>query len=354
MVEDLHDAVSANKSYKDEQTDLIACMNAAPSGGASGASHTPAFSFTSFDGIIGGYTSSVKSKMETATTNGGCADHANTMYATLRSVSQTELANLKRANTEYAKLLNTSYGRNFESSVGSDYIIKLYAQMLENTTAGSGGASDSGPAGQNAPARVGINCLRPGETTNTLQDKMNVLNCLVFNTPHSFWQNQPRTLEKSELHSLVRYRDILGYDNWSCSLAPDDFFNPSCLMHDVSWFSLRRFDGTNDDEEDTTIDNAWNSRNAYLADVKFVASLKIDSENRALPIGCYLKPENTNLLLMGACQIWRTEIATIMRIHAMYIVVHKANAEVRLSLKPSSEVLFDVAVKPYFTIWQER
>ena len=296
--------------------------------------------------------------MERGTTSGGCKDESDTMYANLRSVSQTELAKLKRANPEYAELLNTSYGKDFESSVGSDYIFKLYAYMLDNTTAGSSGSSGNGAVGNSAPDRVGINCLRPGESTNNLQDKMNVLNCLVFGTPHSFWQNQPRTLNDSELYTLTRYRDILGYDNWSCSIAPDDFFNPSCLMHDIAWFSLRRFDGNNDDEEDTTVDDAWNPRNVYLADTKFVASLKIDAANRALPIGCYGKPSSygslVNFLLRDACIIWRTEIGTQIRIQVMYLLVHKFNAETRKRLAPSEAEKRDTVNKPYFIIWKER
>ena len=355
MVKDLHAALIADASYTRSQRDLITCMNAAPTGGVSGATDTPAFSFTSFDGIIGGYTSSVKAKMERDTTNGGCKTQANNMYATLRSVSQTELAELKRANSEYAELLNTSYGRNFESSVGSDYIIKLYAYMLDNTTAGSSGSSGSGAVGNSAPDRVGINCLRPGETTNTLQDKMNVLNCLVFDTPHSFWQNQPRDQEQSELYTLTRYRNILGYDNWSCSWAPDDFFNPSCLMHDVSWFSLRRFDGKSDSEDDDTVDDAWNARNAHAADVKFMASLRIDAENRALPIGCYGRVINIiNPLARGACLIWRTEMGTIARIYAMNIVVDEINVRRVKGLSPSDQEKQDVANNPRYRIWKNR
>ena len=50
------------------------------------------------------------------------------------------------------------------------------------------------------------------------------------------------------------------------------------------------------------------------------------------------------LSLMAACQIWRPEMSTLMRIQAIHILVHKINAEFR-DLDISETAILDIVNK---------
>lgn len=289
---------------------------------SSGASGQSATSYSSFDDVLDNYTGSVKTKMESG---GTCATQATAMFSALRTVSQNKLANLKRNNTRYATLLNTELGRDFASGVGAEHVIKLFASaMASPSTGGASGAAVEPPP----TPQLGINCLAPNANVAAMSvtAKLEVLNCLVFDTPHTFWRNQPKRKEDSQLYTLQRYRALLGYENWDCTFAPDDFFLPSCLMHDVSWDTLRKIiGGTRED----TIDLAWNPRNKFAADTHFLSRLLLDAKLRGdsdRPISCQRSPGAlTGGLEFYACKVFKSDWATIRRAHAMYAAVRYGN-----------------------------
>ena len=114
-----------------------------------------------------------------------------------------------------------------------------------------------------------------------LAAKVSALNCLVFDTPHSFWVTQAtKTKTGNDLAtagSPSRY-GFLGYGDWTCTLAPDEPFLPSCVKHDVAYSSLQKFVGTaSQDSRDST----WNARNKFIADAKlFTDLIKDATDNR--------------------------------------------------------------------------
>ena len=297
-------AVAADASYIAAETALKNCINGPTGsddggGGASGSSATtPAF--RSFGDILDDYTGATKAKMDSG---GACHTQAEAMFRVLHTVSKASLAALKSANAEYAALLETDHGRHFEATVGADYIIKQNAALLAESEP-AGGAADngggdggvSGPAetpGQAAgasgsdgdvsgsadtpdplPTGTGVNCRAPGVNGANLPlaSKIRVLNCLVFDTPHSFWIDQSaKSISSNDLKASRRY-DWLGYGNWQCDRVPEAP-EAACLKHDVVYGSLQKFVGTASEDE---LDTAWNPRNKHLTDSVFLVDILND------------------------------------------------------------------------------
>ena len=290
MLGKLHSAVSINGVYTSAEAALSTCLSGASdaSDGASGAAVTP------FNSILSNY-NAYKARIAR-----DCPTEGAAMFAAIKSASVSELATLKSNNAAYAALLNTTYGQAFESDVGNADIIKLYATLASPPD--TGGASGDGASGA-APVnptpvptpvpREGANCLRAGESApTTAAAKITALNCLVFDTPHSFWVTQSgKTKTGNDLATAGDRYDFLSYGDWTCSVAVltqlHRPFLPSCLKHDVA-YSLRDFLGPNIlgsawlDE-----DAAWNPRNKYLADLKFSTDILKDAE-RSTSGGPYL------------------------------------------------------------------
>ena len=294
MVAALQSAVTGDATYTSAQTALVNCMNGDSGsssgasgqsymaqnatstppvgGGASGASGSSSTAPTaphygSFSDILGNYAGETKAKMDT----GECSLQATTMFNRLKSLSRDKIAHVKSTSTEYAALLETPYGGQFEATVGESNIIKQFAHLLalQQSDAPSGGASG-------ASSSVGLACLpNSGSEPSELQAKLNVLNCLVFDTPHSFWRNQADQL-KQRIDSQYEW---LGYGDWECTDPAPDGPVPSCKKHDVSYDSLQMFAGqAGAQSQDRELDEAWNPRNKALADSKF--------HNDILKYGC--------------------------------------------------------------------
>ena len=88
-------------------------------------------------------------------------------------------------------------------------------------------------------------CLPEGVdgTRLSLGNKLVVLNCLVFSTPHDFWVRGDRpSREAEQLRSEIDDSNgrfaWLKRGDWSCTKAPDGPV-PSCLKHDVAYGSLQ-------------------------------------------------------------------------------------------------------------------
>ena len=300
LVTALQSAVSGDAAYTTAQTALVSCMNGGSSRGSGGRdrvtgnatstapvgrsvtpipSPTPTPTYASFDDILSRYTGDTKAKMDEG---GACSTQAEAMFDTVESLSGSKLAALKTGSTEYAALLEIPHGKDFETSVGDAHIIKRYAFLLASASPNdSSDASDASRA--SSSQSTGLDCLpsSQGQPTTT-QGNLDVLNCLVFDTPHSFSVDQSlKTIDTNALKASGRY-NWLGYENWDCSRWFDGPL-PSCLKHDVSWGSLRKFVGG---VEDDILDEAWNPRNKYLADERFFTDIKANGcQNRTSGIG---------------------------------------------------------------------
>ena len=266
------------------------------------------------------------------------------MFAAIKSVSEDELAILKSNNPAYAALLNTTYGQAFESNVGNADIIKLYATLA--SPAASGGARGDGASGA-APVNPtpvptpgtgvgGVGCLNVGQSVehSPTWRKIEILNCLIFNTPRSFWVTQStKTVSTNDLASAtdMRYR-FLGYGDWKCTFVSDlpipldHPFLPSCVKHDVSYASLQKFSGEGDSPDE--LDSAWNPRNKYLADYEFLFDLLEDAENwSVISQARCLSSYRLSFAFGMACQIALTQEVTLKRAYAVHWGVATINSK---------------------------
>ena len=162
---------------------------------------TPAATFSTFDDLLARYTGDVKARMEAG---GDCTATSTAMFSTNESVARAELARLKAANAVYAAWLATPQGQVFEANLGDPDELKFVSYLgattfepAEFTAPLYAPPDDDGATGQDGPDErelpivgTGLDCL-PQSVSNgadlTLANKLVVLNCLVFSTPHEFW-----------------------------------------------------------------------------------------------------------------------------------------------------------------------
>ena len=208
MIGELSAAVATSTDYTNAQTSLLSCMNATSTGpGPKSPSDSraptmpPAVTFATFDDLLASYTGDVKARMEAG---GDCAATSTAMFNANRSVTRDELARLKAGNTEYAAWLETPQGLLFESNLGDPDELKFISYLgattfepgeftapLYDPPSGGGKSTRDGPDEEELPVvGTGLDCL-PKSVSNgadlTLTNKLVVLNCLVFATPHDFW-----------------------------------------------------------------------------------------------------------------------------------------------------------------------
>ncbi len=304
MIGELSAAVASSTAYTTAQDALLSCMSATsttstgsgPKSPSDSRAPTmpPAVTFATFDDVLASYTSDVKARMEAG---GDCAATSTAMFNANRSVTHDELARLKAGNTEYAAWLATPQGLLFESNLADPDELK-FVSYLGATTFEPGQftaplyapSGDDGVSGQDGPDEeeltvvgTGLDCLPQGVSNGadlTLTNKLVVLNCLVFSTPHDYWVGSPDgtgDVESLRTGSQSDRWAWLAFGDWVCT----SFLQgpvPSCLKHDVAWGSLKKFvSNTNDNdvqaEDDDTLDEAWNPRNKALADARFKADI---------------------------------------------------------------------------------
>ena len=130
-----------------------------------------------------------------------------------------------------------------------------------------------------------MDCLPTGVDGSlmSLRNKLLVLNCIIFTTPHSFWvKGNKKSRDAEQLKAAIddpdgRY-NWLKRGDWECTASPDGP-KPSCLKHDVAYASLQKFGGYDtvrpltSKPNDKELDEAWNPRNKALADALFKADI---------------------------------------------------------------------------------
>ena len=133
----------------------------------------------------------------------------------------------------------------------------------------------------------------PAEDPGNLHLKVDVVNCLVFRTPHSWWVSNADRLRQRMQYSYFKAGqgtvgpiNWLGYENWSCTASPDGPVVP-CQRHDLAYDSLQKFAGRNPENTPggtpigNELDQSWHPRNKSLADSKFFADINhYGCENR--------------------------------------------------------------------------
>jgi hypothetical protein len=130
-----------------------------------------------------------------------------------------------------------------------------------------------------------------GNESTTLQGKLDVLNCLVFDTPHRFWLDKTQT--DKLLNRIKTQERWLGYDDWKCTGVSDLpnwiyrilISDPSaCLKHDLAYGSLTEFQGGSGSIRTIDFGRTWNPRNMALSNAVFAIDLicgKLAGRNRS-------------------------------------------------------------------------
>ena len=266
MIGELSAAVATSSDYVGDQAALLSCMNATsttstgsgPKSPSDSRAPTmpPAVTFGSFDDLLASYTGDVKARMDAG---GDCAATSTTMFSTNESTTRDELARLKAGNTEYAAWLATPQGLLFESNLADPDDLKLVSYLGATTfepgvlTAplyvpsgddGVSGQSNTTPPEGIPALGTGLDCLPAGVNgaNLSLRNKLVVLNCLVFATPHEFWVEQSAYDETNNALVASGRFDWIGYERWDCTAWFDGPL-PTCLKHDVALASLKKFIG---------------------------------------------------------------------------------------------------------------
>ncbi len=232
-----------NQALLSAQTAFVACVNV----GRTGSDR-----FTSFHDVLGTYAGAVVAIVDDCENR---SSNPTRMFDTYSSAVATELNKLKESVSLYRDFLTSPSGSGFAKALGSSHLLKLFGSVWALSRSGGG-------AGGQQESQTGLGCI-PDSPPSTLQKKLDVLNCLVFRTPHQFWVDVPDSF-RDNIDRNPRY-SWLGRGNWECDLMLDGPL-PSCRKHDVAFDSLQEFWGSDSSKE---LDRAWNPRNKALADSKF-------------------------------------------------------------------------------------
>ena len=288
MATALRTAVTGDATYTSAQTELVTCINT--------ADPVPTTLYTSFDDILDGYTGETKTKMD----SGICSSKATAMFTRNQDLHRSKLATLTSGSSAtavlYAGLLETPRGSQFGANVADTDTVKRLAYL--GATVGVPGSLEEplyvpasggrAPAPRNVTRQQGpgLSCL-PTNVNGarlTLSNKLLVLNCLVFDTPHSFWvKGDASSREAKQLKSAIDSPNgrfaWLKRGDWACSSIAPEGPVPSCLKHDVAYASLQKFAGDDagapiaNEPDGDELDEAWNPRNKALADDKLRADI---------------------------------------------------------------------------------
>ena len=280
LVTTVSSAVATSTDYKTAQTALLTCVNT----GRAATSR-----YTSFDDVLADYTGTTKTKMESG---GSCHAKAKTMFSAYERLTKSALDSHNTSTSEYFLFLESDEGKDLTSGLGNADELRNLAIYASAPLPSPGelvapfytSSASGGVAGQSdtRPARIsldtGVNCLPSGIDGSklTVTNKLKVLNCLVFHTPHSFWVSQLNTSIPSvaRLRDNPKYSDWLESDDWECTFPGLDGPMPACWKHDFAFNGLQRFAGEADEDSwGSELDVTWNPKNKALADLRFKADI---------------------------------------------------------------------------------
>ena len=262
MLSAMERRVGALSAYTTAQTAFLNCVQ-----------RRTGTRLASFDAALDRYSGGTKTAVDACESSGAPrsgdspALARTTMFATYQRLSEQELAAMRRTSSEYDLLLSTDLGREFLNSVSSPEIVKRYAGYIAQSGSGSGGVSGQA-------STTGFDCI-PATAPSSLSGKLRALNCLIFDTPHSWWRTNGLTLENriksatgwTQYKFLNTDADVCtGIGVFGSDMISPDGPAPSCRKHDVAYGSLQIFEGIDSPSE---LDAAWNPVNKYLADSKF-------------------------------------------------------------------------------------
>ena len=260
--------------------------------------------FESFDDVLINYVGTTKAKMDK---EGVCYAQAESMFAAVESRYPLLLDGLK-STEQHSAFLATPRGRDIENNIGDPISLKLYARLLSGDPFLTSGENQTNA--QRDPSEViGFQCIPFSGEAPDLPGKMRVLNCLILDTPHSFWVDQSNTDELvyridneyvRDDGRTVGPLDWLSYGDGNVCSHWFDGPSPTCIRHDFLWGSLKEFDDSN---VEYGLDASWNPRNKHLADILFKASIAKygcqNPSNLAKATWCFIFENSLQAWLMG-------------------------------------------------------
>ena len=256
-LESLGDRLAEATSHQTAETALLQCVNDAVAGvgsdGGVGAAVAPSstIQFGNIDSLYNGYTGATKTIVDSC-------DAQHGYFGAVHSVVQAEVIQVAAASELHSKWLATTGGQDYVNGLGSPPVVKAMMKHISENVI------DEPPV-----TGTGLDCIGDAEPA-TEQGKIDALNCLVFDTPHSFWLNSGDSTILSANRTADKY-NWLGFGDWSCSTFADGPV-PSCKKHDVAYGTLQRMSGENNHPTEE-LDEAWNPRNKNLADRKARADI---------------------------------------------------------------------------------
>ena len=280
--------VATSTDYAAAQTALLKCVN---------VGRATAVRYASFDDVLADYAGTTKERMEE---DGTCETQANRMFDTYERVTKSALARFNTSASEYFLFLESPEGSYFKNDMGNADELRILAAYASAPLPSPGALQPpfyastpphDGIVDPTSPATAvqmgsGLKCLpdRMVGKDLTTDNKLRVLNCLVFSTPHTFWveQTSTSTPTSASIRNHSRYYDWLKSDDWSCTKSPDGPM-PACWKHDFAFNGLQRFEGEADEDDwGDELDITWNPFNKALADLRFKADiLKYGCQNSA-------------------------------------------------------------------------
>ena len=291
FLDKVSDRVHTSTGYALSETRLLNCLNR----GVSTSSRR-----LSFDGVLANYTGGVKGRMEPG---GLCNGESARMFSEYKRLVRTAVRELETSTSEFHLFLKSEEGEFTKGQIGNGDRLRRLAGYASGPLPSAGtlasplyvatSTSEGGPRGSHGKRDVtnppgeprptglgtGLNCLPTGIQGEplTIENKMIVLNCLVFATPHSFWMKEARLLHTNSTSTLrdhPRFRDWLESDDWECTDPAFDGPMPACLKHDFAFNGLQRFAGeAGSDNWGDELDATWNPKNKALADLRFAADI---------------------------------------------------------------------------------
>ena len=259
LVKALEDDLAAETSYKTAETGLLSCVNGG--GGASGTSAAPSPSFSGIDDLFNrGYTGSNKQTVDNC-------DKTHKYFNAVQAAVQQSITDVRGTKDLYDRWFETEQGQTYKADAGKPSLVKKNMKYLADNYGASGMASGA------VSGSTGLDCV-PETAPITNIGKLRVLDCLIFDTPHSFWRNSG---DSSTLRSKIggdetRY-NWMGSGDWECT-SWFDLAMPSCKKHDVAYGTLQMIVDPSDNDDTNTLDETWNPRNKSLADRKGKADIK--------------------------------------------------------------------------------
>ena len=317
---------AAVQTFLETQTTLLGCVNT--------PARSATLSFVSFADVMAHYSGPTQVVVD------NCMSQPSNLWTSIEGSFTAAFAGMQQVGqpnasaireflqTEYgASLMTTFTDRDNMKPLLSRFIFPAAESLRSESRARN--SQDSGARqGSSSPTNV-ADCLKRNGLYNALSvpiptsirlasvdTKLDVVNCIVFDLRHRFWLQLADSERSGHTAAVTAYkRDVdaipwLTYGDFRCSLDPRGLPRPftdfadsvgeraACLRHDMTYDNLQRFAGDQElseaesDDDSFEIDEVWNPRNRYLADIFHFIDLECSELAGSARSQCLSKPDH--------------------------------------------------------------